>query len=481
MNFGRRYGLIGQNGCGKSTFLQCLAAREVPIPEHMDIYLLAEEAPPTELSALNWVLDAAHAEIARLEALAETIIEKEGAESETVLDVYESLDALDPSTFESRASRILIGLGFDAKTIHKKTEDMSGGWRMRVALSRALFIQPTMLLLDEPTNHLDLEACVWLEEYLSSYSKILVVVSHSQDFLNGVCTNIIVMQQRQMKYWGGNYDTYQRTREEQDVNQVKLYKKQQAEIQHTKQFIASCGTFSNLVRQAKSRQKQLDKMEEAGLLTMPYSKKEDYLFSGLHFGIDSDSRIALVGPNGAGKSTLLKLMVGQLQPVEGNVSRRSGLSIGRYHQHSAEVLDLAKSPVDYLKDKFCDKFPELKFEQWRSKVGSFGVTGDAQLNPIENLSDGLRTRLVFAEIALMRPHILLLDEPTNHASMEMIDSMARAIKQFQGGVIVISHDFRLLQQVAEEIWVVDEGRVAPWGGDILTYKTSLKKKKKTLA
>ncbi|CAM9756220.1 unnamed protein product [Ectocarpus sp. 6 AP-2014] len=174
-------------------------------------------------------------------------------------------------------------------------------------------------------------------------------------------------------------------------------------------------------------------------------------------------------------------MVGQLQPVEGNVSRRSGLSIGRYHQHSAEVLDLAKSPVDYLKDKFCDKFPELKFEQWRSKVGSFGVTGDAQLNPIENLSDGLRTRLVFAEIALMRPHILLLDEPTNHASMEMIDSMARAIKQFQGGVIVISHDFRLLQQVAEEIWVVDEGRVAPWGGDILTYKTSLKKKKKTLA
>ncbi|CAM9971166.1 unnamed protein product, partial [Ectocarpus fasciculatus] len=209
--------------------------------------------------------------------------------------------------------------------------------------------------------------------------------------------------------------------------------------------------------------------------------KEDYLFSGLHFGIDSDSRIALVGPNGAGKSTLLKLMVGQLQPVEGNVSRRSGLSIGRYHQHSAEVLDLTKSPVDYLKDKFCEKFPELKFEGWRSKVGSFGVTGDAQLNPIENLSDGLRTRLVFAEIALMRPHILLLDEPTNHASMEMIDSMARAIKQFQGGVIVISHDFRLLQQVAEEIWVVDEGRVAPWGGDILTYKTSLKKKKKTLA
>ena len=227
----------------------------MPIPEHMDSYLLAEEAPPTELSALEWVLDAAHQEIARLEALAESIIGTEGPESESVMDVYESLDSRDPSTFKSRASKILLGLGFNSQTVHKKTRDMSGGWRMRVALSRALFIQPTMLLLDEPTNHLDLEACVWLEDYLAQYSKILVVVSHSQDFLNGVCTNMIVMQQREMKYWGGNYDTYRRTREEQDTNQVKLYKKQQAEIQHTKQFIASCGTFSNLVRQAKSPSK----------------------------------------------------------------------------------------------------------------------------------------------------------------------------------------------------------------------------------
>ncbi|CAN0297582.1 unnamed protein product, partial [Ascophyllum nodosum] len=198
--------------------------------------------------------------------------------------------------------------------------------------------------------------------------------------------------------------------------------------------------------QAKSRQKQLDKMEEAGLLKMPFSeplfqfkfpecgklqppvisftdvafsysgKREDYLFSGLNFGIDSDSRIALVGPNGAGKSTLLKLMVGQLHPVEGNISRRSGLSIGRYHQHSAEVLDFDKSPVDYLKDKFQKRFPELKLEQWRSKVGAFGVTGESQLNPISNLSDGLRTRLVFAEIALSRLHILLLDEPTDQTA-----------------------------------------------------------------
>ncbi|CAM9307058.1 unnamed protein product [Choristocarpus tenellus] len=243
----------------------------------MDIYLLAEEAPPTSLSALEWVLKAAHEEMARLEALAEQLISEEGAESEAVMDVYENLDGLDPSTFESRASKILLGLGFNSSTLHKKTEDMSGGWRMRVALSRALFIQPTMLLLDEPTNHLDLEACVWLEEYLSTYSKILVVVSHSQDFLNGVCTNTMVMQERQLKYWGGNFDTYVRTREEQDVNQIKLFKKQQAEIQHIKQFIASCGTFSNLVRQAKSRQKQLDKMEEAGLLKMPF-KEQDFKF-----------------------------------------------------------------------------------------------------------------------------------------------------------------------------------------------------------
>mmetsp|Transcript_5044 Transcript_5044/g.10677 ORF Transcript_5044/g.10677 Transcript_5044/m.10677 type:complete len:635 (-) Transcript_5044:84-1988(-) len=500
LNFGRRYGLIGQNGCGKSTLLQVLAARELPIPEFLDIYLLSEEAPPESVSALNYVVDEGKAEVDRLEHAAEIVMEREGPDSELLTPIYDRLDELDPATFESRASVILSGLGFTGTTMKKLTKDMSGGWRMRVALAKALFIRPTMLLLDEPTNHLDLEACVWLEDYLSKYDKILLVISHSQDFLDGVCTDMMVMQRKKLRYWGGNYSQYRKTREEQETNQLKLYKKQQEEIKHIKEFIASCGTYANLVRQAKSRQKQLDKMVEAGLIERPYEdpifrfrfpspgklappaisarevafsysgKEEDYLYSGLDFGIDSESRISLVGPNGAGKSTLLKLIVQELQPSEGSISHKSGLRIGRYHQHSNDQLDLALTPVEYLKKRFEGLHDNL--QAWRSEVGRFGITGAAQLNPIEQLSDGMKTRLVFADIALQKPHILLLDEPTNHCDMEMIDSLAEAINNFDGGVVLVSHDFRLLSQTAKEIWVVDHG-LEFWKGDILSYKKKL--------
>jgi ATP-binding cassette subfamily F protein 2 len=508
-----RYGLLGRNGSGKSTFLKCLAAREVPIPSHFDIYLLSHEAPPSELTALEYVIEAAKEEIVNIEAKIEHILTEEGPESELLPDLYERQDELDPSTFETRASTILIGLGFKpaanlsegGATINKQTKDMSGGWRMRVALSRALFISPAILLLDEPTNHLDLEACVWLEDYLATYPKILVVISHSQDFLNGVCTDMMVMQQQKLKYWSGNYDSYCKTRAEQDTNQLKLFKKQQAEIAEIKHFISTCGTYANLVRQAKSRQKILDKMEADGLIECPYEdslfrfkfadagnmapplisfsevafsysgEKRDYLFKDISFGIHPSSRIVLVGPNGAGKSTLLKLICGENAPTEGNMSTRSGLSIGRFHQHSAEVLDLEKSPVDYISSKYQEKYPNNRLAEWRSVVGNYGIPTDYHLEPIKCLSDGLKTRLVFCEISLQNPHLLLFDEPTNAADMEMIDSMAEAIKAFNGGVVVISHDFRLLQQVAEEIWIIDKG-LKVWDGDIRSYKASLKKK-----
>jgi len=512
LNNGGRYGLLGRNGSGKSTFLKCLAAREVPIPSHIDIYLLAHEAPPSEETALEYVINSARSEVARLDALIEHILVTDGPESEALEPLYEKQEELDPSTFETRASTILVGLGFRATAveseggshIHKKTKDMSGGWRMRVALARALFISPGMLLLDEPTNHLDLEACVWLEEYLATYKKILIVVSHSQDFLNGVCTDMMVLQQKKLRYWSGNYDSYVTTRTEQDTNTIKLYKKQQAEIADIKQFIASCGTYANLVRQAKSRQKILDKMEADGLIEMPHEeplfrfrfadagamspplvsfsevafsysgKKADYLFKDVSFGIHPTSRIVLVGPNGAGKSTLIKLICGENAATEGVISVRSGLSVGRFNQHSAEILDMEATPVDYISRKFHDKYPDKRLEEWRAVVGTYGIPKDYHLQPIKHLSDGLKTRLVFCDISLNNPHLLLLDEPTNAADMEMIDSMAEAIKAFNGGVVVISHDFRLLQQVAEEIWVINRG-LHVWDGDIRSYKKSLQK------
>jgi len=259
LTIGRRYGLLGQNGCGKTNFLQCIANREVPIPEHMDMYHLHQEAEPSDRTALEAVVDHVKEEIERLNKQEEHIMAEYGPEDERLMQIYERLDELDPSTFEARAAELLHGLGFTKPMMERKTRDMSGGWRMRVALARALFAAPTLLLLDEPTNHLDLEACVWLEEYLKTYNKCLVLVSHSQDFLNGVCTHIIWMTQGVLTYYTGNYDTFRKTVAENEVVQMKKYQKEQEDIKHIKEFIASCGTYANLVKQAKSKQKILDR------------------------------------------------------------------------------------------------------------------------------------------------------------------------------------------------------------------------------
>ena len=501
-SIGRRYGLIGANGCGKSTLLKSLAAREVPIPDHIDIYFLENEVDPEEKTPIEVVVETVKNEMKRLEAQAEDVMEKEGPDAELLEDIYERLDEMEPETFEMRAGVLLHGLGFDEEMIKKNTCDMSGGWRMRVALAQALFVKPALLLLDEPTNHLDMEACIWLAEYLSKYPRCLVTVSHSQDFLDSVCTNIMEITPRlKLQNYKGNYSTYIQTKKENEVNQTKRYRKEQDDIKHIKNFISSCGTFSNLVKQAKSKQKILDKMYEKGL-TLPVAKGPAYnfnfaqcevipppivAFSDVSFaydgkmtsalyhhvavGVDCDSRIAIVGPNGAGKSTLLKLILGEITPIVGSVKRHSHLSIGRYHQHSMDVLEPDLSPLDFM----AKTFPEMKWDitQWRQQIGRFGIGGNNQSNAIKTLSDGLKSRIIFAMIATKNPNLLLLDEPTNHLDMECIDALAGAINSYNGGLVLVSHDFRLIDQVAKEIWVVDDKKVDRWKGTIREYKEKL--------
>ncbi|XP_071803384.1 ATP-binding cassette sub-family F member 2-like isoform X2 [Asterias amurensis] len=499
---GKRYGLIGPNGCGKSSFLSSLGQREVPIPDHVDIFHLKREIAASDKTALECVMEVDEMRV-RLEREAEELSAMEGQEAEdTLMEIYERLDELDSDQVEVKAARILHGLGFTSSMMQTKTRDFSGGWRMRISLARALFVKPHLLLLDEPTNHLDLEACVWLEEELKHYERVLILISHSQDFLNGVCTNIIHMHLGKLNYYSGNYDSFVKTRTELEENQMKKYKWEQDQIQHMKDYIARFGHGSaKLARQAQSKEKTLSKMVAAGLtekveddktvsfyfpscnkipppvimvqnVSFKYADDKPHIYKNLEFGLDLDSRIALVGPNGAGKSTLLKLIAGELVATDGLIRKNTHLRIGRYHQHLQDLLDLDLSALDWM----MKNFPDIKdIEAMRRIIGRYGLSGKQQICKIGNLSDGQRCRCIFAWLASQNPHMLLLDEPTNHLDIETIDALASAINEFEGGLVLVSHDFRLINQVAEEIWVCEKQTVTKWTGDISSYKQTLKK------
>lgn len=500
LNCGRRYGLVGSNGCGKSTMLNVIGAREVPIQDFIDIFLLSREVAASSKTALEMVMEVDQERI-HLEKMAEELATQDDDESqEQLMDVYDRLDDMQSDLAEVRASRILFGLGFDKNMQKKQVKDFSGGWRMRIALARALYVKPHLLLLDDPTNHLDLDACVWLEEELKNYKRILVIVSHSQDFLNGVCTNIIHMTKKRLKYYTGNYDSFVKTRMELLTNQMKQYNWEQDQIQHMKNYIARFGKGSN-AKQAQSKEKVLAKMVNSGLtekaidekilnfyfpscqklpppiimvqnVSFRYNENTPWIYKNLEFGVDLETRLTLVGPNGAGKSTLLKLLCQEIVPTSGMIRCNAHLRIARYNQHLHELLDMEISPLDYM----LKSFPEVKEkEEMRKIIGRYGLSGRQQVCPIRQLSDGQRCRLVFAYLAYQCPHLLLFDEPSNGLDMETIDALAEAINEFEGGMVLVSHDFRLINQVANDIWICENQTVTKWNGSIMDYKEHLKK------
>ncbi|GBG28982.1 ABC transporter ATP-binding protein ARB1 [Hondaea fermentalgiana] len=516
LSWGNRYGLIARNGEGKSTLLRALASGIIPRPANIDVYTVERGMDKTDKTALEAVLEVdqekqeLETEIDRLtdmmgdESLSD---DEQSALSDELSDLYERLDELGADTAEARAASILNGLGFTKEMQAKKTSDFSGGWLMRISLAKALYLNPSFLILDEPTNHLDMGAVVWLEQYLKKFNRILLMVSHSQDFLNGVCSNMILLRDRKLEYFGGNYDSYVRTRSEKEVRQQKAYESEQAQIADMKNYIARFGHGSaKLAKQAQSKEKTLEKMMRSGLTEKVKDEKRlkikfypcgklpppvlqlqevgfaypncELLYTGVDRGLDCDSRVCLVGPNGCGKSTLCKLLMGDLMPTEGMVRRHHHLKIASYQQHTVDQLPFEKSPLEYMHEVFPKDLVTGEVnsvDKIRSMVGRFGITGAAQTMKISQLSDGQRSRLVFAVIAEQRPNFIFFDEPTNNIDMETIDSLADAINEFEGGVCVVSHDIRLISQVAQEIWLVENGQVITFPGDIADFKKQLER------
>ncbi|KAL3939691.1 MAG: hypothetical protein SGBAC_005636, partial [Bacillariaceae sp.] len=511
INYGNRYGFIGPNGSGKSTIMKAIAARAIPIPDALDIYFLDSEYAATDKTALEAVMES-NDEVARLEkraeqlndAMAEADEEAQAEIQNTLENIYDRLDALDASAAEARATSILHGLGFTTAMQSMKTREFSGGWRMRVALARALFL-PTVecLVLDEPTNHLDMDAVLWLEDYLSKWDRILFFVCHSQDFLNNVCTHIVRldMTYKKLRYYAGNYDTYMQTRRDQDMVQTRAYEAEQRDIAEIKDFIARFGHGTvKMVRQAQSREKLLQKKLEAGLTEKPEEDpKYDWtfpdagqlpvpvlsienvsfaypggkeLYSKVDFGVDLQTRVALVGPNGAGKTTLIKLLTGELHPTKGQIKKNMHLKISRFTQHFEDKLDLSMTPLDFFKQKL---MPKETIEKIRSLLGRFGCSGGQQSQVMDQLSAGQKARIVFAIIAYETPHLVMLDEPTNPLDMESIDALAHCVNNFKGGVIMISHDMRLISQCAEQIYICDNKQITQYKGDIMKFKLTQKK------
>ncbi|XP_042470379.1 ABC transporter F family member 4-like [Zingiber officinale] len=523
---GKRYGLIGPNGKGKSTLLKLLAWRKIPVPRNIDVLLVEQEVVGDARTALEAVVSA-NEELVSLRKEAAALSEKPeggGGDDEDddsgvkLAEIYERLQLLGSDAAEAQASKILAGLGFTKEMQRRPTKSFSGGWRMRISLARALFVQPTLLLLDEPTNHLDLRAVLWLEEYLCRWKKTLVVVSHDRDFLNTVCNEIIHLHELKLHVYRGNFDDfesgYEQKRKETN-KKFEIYEKQMKAAKKTsnkaKQDKVDDRAKYVAAKAAKSKSK--GKVEDDDVpppeapqrwrdysvvfhfpepteLTPPllqlievsfsYPNREDFRLSNVDVGIDMGTRVAIVGPNGAGKSTLLNLLAGDLVPTEGEVRRSQKLRIGRYSQHFVDLLIMEENPVQYLLRLHPDQEGFSKQEAVRAKLGKFGLPSHNHLTPIAKLSGGQKARVVFTSISMSRPHILLLDEPTNHLDMQSIDALADALQEFTGGVILVSHDSRLISRVCEdeeksEIWVVEDGTVRKFPGSFEEYKEDLLK------
>ncbi|CUG92048.1 ABC transporter, putative [Bodo saltans] len=499
LSAGSRYGLMGPNGRGKSTILRLITNRELPIQENLDILLVEQEQEfhASDLSATEAVVQSHKLQtsyLAEVELLRNKL-ELTDEDMERLKFLEDELIIMGASQAEARARRILFGLGFPTEWHDRPTKSFSGGWRKRIALASAVYIEPDVLLLDEPTNHLDLNAVIWLESYLTNmYSekarrpKTLVVVSHDAGFLDAVCTHMVHIENYKLNYYRGAYSGFAAQVEQHHQELDKKYTTITKQIQEKKRNGKSNEQveewLEDQIRQGKIDREYLEKRRDY-VVNFPFPNPPELrdgciiklenvsfnypegptLFTDVSCALWKDSRITLCGPNGIGKSTLLNLMTGVLESVTGHISINRQVRIGRYNQHFVDKLPLEKTGVEYMQ-----QLGIAEESKARALLGSFGLEGLVHKSMIATLSGGQKARVALAAISAELPHFLLFDEPTNHLDVESIEALCSAINNFKGGVLVVTHDARLIQETNMQLWIAGDKNVKPFDGGLEEYK-----------
>ena len=494
---GQRMGVIGANGCGKSSLFAMFLGELEPddgelVLDTKDIIAhVAQESPHGSGSAVDYVMDG-DSELREVQA---AIAAGEADESQPDLHIlYERMEAIDGFTADSRASRLLHGLGFSADEYQKPVKAFSGGWRMRLNLARALMCRSDILLLDEPTNHLDLPAILWLERWLKRYEGILLIVSHDRDFLDQVCTRIAHIEHEEIRLFTGNYSQFESQRAEQLAQQQAMFTRQQKEIKHIQSYVDRFRYKASKARQAQSRLKMLERMEHIapahvdspfrfhfiepkrqpqhllGLTDASVGYGEDVILDKINLNLSAGDRIGLLGVNGAGKSTLVKALSTGSTLLTGDRVLSKDTRIGYFAQHQLELLRPDHSPIDHLRDYA----PDDREQDHRNYLGRFGFSGERIFEPVAPFSGGEKARLVLALMIRQGPNLLLLDEPTNHLDLEMRQALSVALIEYTGALVVISHDRHLLRSVCDELLIVHDGIVDRFNRSIDDYPAWLK-------
>ena len=489
--------------------MRALSSRELKIPNHISILHVEQEATGDDKTALDSVLEADEERELLVTEEKQILQNPSEKNDERLQEIQEKLFEIGAELSKSKAAKILSGLGFDNDMQQRATKTYSGGWRMRIALARALFCTPDLLLLDEPTNMLDINAKLWLENYLQHWPSTLLTVSHDRYFLNRVATDIIHLHSLTLQLYKGNYEAFEKIRVSRLKQQQKSFEAQQKQKEHVQKFIDRFRFNAKRASLVQSRIKMLKKMDvisaviedpscsfsfpETGEVPNPLMDVKDCsfhyqngpnIFSDLNFVILNDSRIALVrncffflifslivlflkvGANGQGKSTLLKLLTGEVEPTDGYININNRANFGRFSQHHVENLELDLTCIEF----FQKKYPGKKELEYRSFLGKFGVSGELALQQIKTLSGGQKSRLQFAIMSYSNPNILILDEPENHLDVETVDILAQALNDFNGAVLLVTHNERLIRLVCNDLWIIDQGKIIEWEGDFDEYK-----------